>query len=55
MNDLLSFIPAGYAKYLVLVPFITRAYYSLKTGGGIIGVWRSIMFGTNAPKETPKP
>ena len=42
----------AHKEYIALsIPMWTRAYYSLKTGGGLVGVWNSIMFGTNQLKK----
>jgi hypothetical protein len=54
-NELLPFVPERYrAKVmlaLMLSPYVTRAYHSLRNGGGLRGVARAIWFGTNVPKE----
>jgi hypothetical protein len=45
----------AHKEYIALsIPMWTRAYYSLKNGGGLVGVWNSIMFGTNQPKDAKK-
>lgn len=36
---------------IFLIPLIGRAYYAIKNGGGLKGIWRAIMFGTNTPKD----
>ena len=42
----------GPAIFLVLAfPYVTRAYYALATGGGLVGMFRAILWGTNAPKS----
>jgi hypothetical protein len=51
MAALIAFILANKASLIMGIPFLTRAYYSLKNGGGLVGVWNSIMYGTNAPKQ----
>ena len=52
-NDLLPFVPEQYRPKvmlaLMLSPYITRAFYALRTGGGLRGIIRSIWFGTNTP------
>lgn len=35
---------------VLIIPYLTRAYYAIKQGGGLKGIWRAIMFGTNQPK-----
>ena len=50
MKDIINFIIENKATITLSIPLITRGYYSLKLGGGLVGVWRAIMFGTNTPK-----
>ncbi len=35
---------------LVLFPYVTRGYYALANGGGLVGVARAILWGTNSIK-----
>jgi hypothetical protein len=35
----------------VAAPLVGRAYHSLSNGGGLRGIYRSILFGTNTPKQ----
>lgn len=35
---------------VIAAPYLTRAYHALAGGGGLTGVWRAIMFGTNTPR-----
>lgn len=52
MSDILNLIPAKYAALAAIaLPLIGRAYYAIENGGGIVGVWRALMFGTNTPKD----
>lgn len=57
MNDipLLNLVPSKYQHWIVaaglIAPYIGRVYHALVNGGGIMGAWRAIMFGTNAPKD----
>lgn len=57
MNDLpiINLLPdkyRGWATLLVLAfPYLTRMYYALATGGGIIGGVRAILWGTNKPHD----
>lgn len=39
---------------LIMLPYVTRAYHSLRNGGGLVGVYRAILFGTNTPKQNEK-
>ena len=55
MDDILKVIPEKYQAPLlaliVLIPYITRAFHALKTGGGLKGIWTAIMYGTNTTPE----
>ena len=54
MNDFINLFihnPKTVFAISVALPYITRAYYALKNGGGLKGVWRSIWSGTNTPKS----
>jgi hypothetical protein len=35
---------------VLLFPYLTRAYYALANGGGIVGGIRAVLWGTNSPK-----
>lgn len=48
---IIPFILENKSAIVLAIPFITRAYYQLKNGGGIVGVWNSIMYGTATPKK----
>ncbi len=39
---------------VALHPYLTRAFYSLKNGGGVKGVVASIWLGTPTPAPAPK-
>jgi hypothetical protein len=58
MNDLINIVPEKHRSTVLLLvalsPFLTRAYHSLRSGGGIRGVVSAIWFGTNTP-TAPKP
>ncbi len=46
----------GWVLALVaLSPFLGRAYYSIRTGGGFMGIARALWFGTNVPKPAEPP
>ena len=51
MGTVVSLIMANKLVILGALPMCTRAYYALKNGGGLVGIWNSIMFGTNTPKK----
>lgn len=37
---------------LLLVQVLGRAFAGLKNGGGLVGIYRGIVFGTNTPPES---
>ena len=55
MNDIpgINLLPAQYQGIatlaIIVVPYITRAYHAIATGGGLVGIYRAILFGTNQP------
>jgi hypothetical protein len=51
MKDLILSFLYEHKVELMSIPMWTRAYYALKNNGGLVGAWRSIMFGTNQPKQ----
>ena len=36
---------------IILGPYLTRGYHALVSGGGLTGIYRAILFGTNTPKD----
>lgn len=54
METLIDIIMNNKASIALAIPLITRAYHSLSKGGGLVGIWNSIMFGTNTPKDKKK-
>jgi hypothetical protein len=58
MNDLpiINLLPEQYRGWATLAilsfPYITRMYYALATGSGLVGGVRAILWGTNQPKQT---
>lgn len=52
-QDLIPWIPQGWKLPIAIIsislPYLTRAYYAIKSGGGIRGIWHAIWFGTNQP------
>jgi hypothetical protein len=54
-----NLIPAKYRTLLMLaaivVPYAGRAYHALASGGGLMGVYRALLFGTNVPKAEVRP
>ena len=65
MDTLAKLLPAKYAPWLlaipIIVPWIGRGATALKNGGGLVGVYRSIVYGSTTvhfndpPKPTPPP
>lgn len=57
MDQLEAIVPAKYRWLIlagiVIAPMLGRAYHALTTGGGLSGIWRGIMLGTNVPKDVP--
>ena len=57
MNDIpiINALPEKYRGWAIVAilafPYVTRAYYALSTGGGVVGVVRAILWGSNTPKE----
>jgi hypothetical protein len=53
MNEIINVIPEKYRAYvlalILCIPYLTRAYHSLATGGGLKGIWNAVLFGTNTP------
>lgn len=48
--QLVSLVKAHWGEIVMVSPFVTRAIYSLRNGGGIKGLVLSIWCGTNTPK-----
>lgn len=53
METIIAFVLANKATIALTIPLITRGYYAVKNDGGLVGIWRAVMFGTNSPKEKP--
>lgn len=55
MEALMTLVPAKYltlANTLVLAGMILgRAYHAVRNGGGLVALWRGLMYGANAPRE----
>lgn len=51
IQQILDFIWQHKIEIGVTIPYITRAFHSLTTGGGIVGMFKAILFGTNTPKQ----
>lgn len=53
--QLLGKVLGGYVHdattIVVIVAGIGRAIHALRNGGGVIGLWNSLLYGTNTPKS----
>ncbi len=38
------------ALLVVSIGILGRAFHAVKNGGGLIGLWKALLYGTNAPK-----
>jgi hypothetical protein len=47
----IQFIQNHWQWFVAAVPIIGRAYYAIVNKGGIVGIWRALVFGTNTPKQ----
>ena len=54
--EVLSAIPSKYIVYanagVALLFILGRVYHAVLAGGGLVSIWRGLVFGTNTP--TPK-
>lgn len=54
MDDIIKLLPEKWRLTalfaLAIFPYITRGYYALVNGGGIVGMFRAVLWGTNTPK-----
>jgi hypothetical protein len=51
LNQIIAFVMSHKATIALALPFIGRAFYALKNGGGLKGVWSAIWSGTNTAKD----
>lgn len=59
-NPLINAVPPQWRSTVLIIvvasPYVSRALYALRNGGGIKGIVTSIWLGTNVPKQlTPPP
>lgn len=56
IQHLINLLPAHWhttvLSLVVAVPVLGRAYHSLSNNGGLKGIYRALVFGTNVPKTT---
>ena len=54
-TEVLNAIPPKYLVYAtagwVLFQSLGRIWHAIASGGGIIAIWRGLIYGTNTPKE----
>ena len=59
MNDILTaiapYVPLKYLWVLGAIPLIGRGIEALRNGGGLKGLWGSVMYGRSVPKPDAKP
>ena len=55
MNQIIQFVMENKATIALALPFVGRAIYALKNGGGLIGMLKGLLYGTNVPKVESKP
>lgn len=58
LTPIIDHIPARWREpiliFILISPYLTRAYHAISTGGGIRGMLSAVWFGTNQPKSDPK-
>lgn len=58
LSQIINKVPAHWHTTAVvaalLIPHIGRAVHALRSGGGLVGVWNSVIYGTNVPKQSPQ-
>ena len=50
ITQLYAFVMSHKASIVLASPFVGRAYYALKNGGGLKGILSAVWSGTNSPK-----
>ena len=54
INTVIDFVMSHKATIALALPFIGRAFYALKNGGGLKGMFMAVWNGTNTPKDAAK-
>ena len=53
MEQIQNILPPKYAAYsaaiMVVVQILGRVYNTVKNGGGLIGIWRAVLYGVDHP------
>ncbi len=53
--EIVQAIPSKWVVYLtagwVALQAAGRAYHAIRNGGGLISIWRGLLYGTNTPKD----
>lgn len=58
MNDIpvINYLPEKYRGWALLLiaafPYLTRGFYAVASGGGVVGIFRAVLFGTNTPAKS---
>lgn len=51
MNKPLSQWQLNGVTIFVVLTAIGRGYHAIANGGGFVGIWKALVFGTNTPKQ----
>jgi len=55
MDELSAIIPEQHrgtvSLIIVTIAIAGRAFHAIKNGGGLVGLWKALLYGTNAPKN----
>ncbi len=51
MLNIIPFILENKQTIIILAAGIGRVYYALKNGGGLVGIWNSLIFGKTSVKK----
>lgn len=59
VNQIGAVIPPKYQSLLTLIVLLGmvlgRVYHAVRNGGGLVSIWRGLLFGTNTPKPVDPP
>lgn len=55
LTDLSALVPPQHRGTIALITVgimvLGRAFQAVKAGGGLIGIWQALLYGTNTPKD----